>query len=578
MDIKGKEKFKLEVEKFVITRLRPLCSGHYSCYKGHNIRDYEESSVESRFRLMNKWCILHGTENKKSWAKLAAFPQLTNHEICQEMFWNAFRGRSKMYIQIKDLRVDEDVFPQRSDEFANSNRRNDEDENEVITLQCSLLTLQMLDYDIMMFRAMGYSGDEEYKEEAQKFYRPYLFSYVAEINRDKYERLKEAQRKTGIDMPDEEDGPAPYLWLECTFNPEKKDRSIDLDGYVVQSASSINKIRADLYILEDKKYPDATIKSILDGYELSKYCLKKDTPFIEAIKKNLGNNRLSTIDVYKIGNGNCAYAQGVDGNVGFFYDIGFNYRHRPQKIVPGVAYSYIDTMQEIYAKKPSFFILSHWDMDHIAGCAAAKKDFFDKDWFAPDCHDACIDAQRLAKYLDLKNHLFLAARRPRKGTFPGRLIGQINIKSNSASSKILATYRLYMGKKDKCDSSYPNCEGIVIEYTDKDKEKVVLMMGDVNYASFNKARVVRKHPLFADTQIDYLVVPHHGSEHTHYKQITDYGTTIKKGKTAIICCTNEDKKNRPNQEHRDELKKRFDENVITTEEASPGTNRIRICL
>ena len=53
------------------------------------------------------------------------------------------------------------------------------------------------------------------------------------------------------------------------------------------------------------------------------------------------------------------------------------------------------------------------------------------------------------------------------------------------------------GKRAKCNNNYPNCEGIVIEYTDLIKEKMVLMMGDVNYASFNMARLANKDAVFA---------------------------------------------------------------------------------
>lgn len=52
----------------------------------------------------------------------------------------------------------------------------------------------MLDYDIMMFRAIGDAQDEEYRTTAQRYYRPYIFSYVAEITQNTYNRLKELQK------------------------------------------------------------------------------------------------------------------------------------------------------------------------------------------------------------------------------------------------------------------------------------------------------------------------------------------------------------------------------------------------
>lgn len=565
MSATGKERLMWEVEKFVVTRLRPLQAPHYDCD--------DVSNLEKRQQLMDESRKSHENKYRNSQEKLVGFSQLTNHEICHEMFWNAFRGRSKMYIQIENFMFDEDRPFHRPDEKADENGITEED--EVIVLQCSLLTSQMLEYDIMMFNAMSDSGDEEYKEEARKFYRPYLFSYVAEINREKYERLRELQRKTEKDWSVEEDGSS-YLWLACTFNPDINVPKVGLSGYVVQSASSINKIKADLYIIEDEKTPRATVKEILDKYKLRPSCKIDDDSFIRKIESKLGNDRLSTIDVYKIGNGNCIYAQTESGNMSFFYDIGFNYRHRPGKIASGVKYSYSRTMKEIYGKQPSFFILSHWDMDHVAGGVAAGKGFLDKDWFAPDCYDACIDAKRLAKYLDMKGHLFLAKRPPRQKKSPGRLIGrQIDIKSTAIPSQTLATYRFYLGGKAKCDGSYPNCEGIVIEYTDVLNEKAVLMMGDVNYSSFNSARP--QNQSFAQTKIHYLIAPHHGSERTDYKKIADSGRIAIPGIEAIICCTNEEDVNRPNKYHRKELGKRF-EGVWTTEEAPPTKNSISIIL
>lgn len=580
MNVKGKKRFRWELEKFVATRLRPFWTSPYI----YDYKRYENIFLdqESRFKFMDDWWKWYGYRYRKKWKESVDFPRLTNHNICHEMFRNAFIGRSKMYIQIQDLRFDENAFFNKPDKIENGNRIKAEDKNEVIMLQCSLLTLQMLDYDSMIFRAMSDIEDDEYRRAAQQHYRPYLFSYIVEVDEEKYKKLKELQKRLeGLERLslDEEDEPSPYLWLACTFDPDINVPYMDLDGYVVQSASRINKIRENLYIIEDEKISRQTIKSILEGYKLRNSCLKDDDLFIRLIENKLGHNRLSAIDVYKIGNGNCVFAQGVDNDVSFFYDIGFNYKHRPQKIVPGVSYSYIDTMKKIYAQNPSFFILSHWDMDHIAGSVAARKEFLDKDWFAPDCYDACADAKRLAKYLDLKNHLYLAKRPSKEKTLSGRLIGhQICINSTASLSKTLAIYRLYMGEKKPCDRSYPNCEGIAIEYMDVAKKKNVLMMGDVNYASFNKARSVNKDTLFADTQIDYLIVPHHGSKHTAYKQITDSNKIIKKGKQAIICCTNEPTSNRPNDIHRKELEKRFADNVCTTEEAPSRDNSIKIIL
>lgn len=563
----GKERLVWELEKFVVTRLRP-CGGFPFIPE---IND----APEVRLQAMDAWWEQYKSRDRIRFGELVNSSRLTNHEICHNMFWNAFRARSKMYIQIENLlRVKdaEDEFYCRLD-----------GEEQVTTLQCSLLTLQMLDYDMIMFRAMNDPEDEEYRKAAQNFYRPYLFSYIMELDKKRYQKLRTLQEKAKTYLSQEEYEEFPYLWFECTFDPGVDAYNIRFDGYVVQSASSINKIRTELYIrIEDPTTSRKMAKNILDTYNLRLSCLKDDKYFIEKMEQQLKYERLSTIDVYRIGNGNCIYAQNKSGDLSFFYDIGFHYRHRPQTITPGSTYSYVGAMKKIYAQKPCIFILSHWDMDHIAGSAAAKKNFLDQDWFAPDCWDACIDAQRLAKYLDLKDHLFLARRPKSVRPLPsGRCIGTIDVKDTATPSQIAATYRFYMGKKASCDSSFPNCEGIVIEYTDyTKKQKTVLMMGDVNYASFNEARRANHDLLFADTRIDYLIAPHHGSRHTDYEKITAGKTPIT-GQKAIICCTNNSEnkeQDRPDDEHKKELIKRFNKNVCTTQEALPKDQYIRINL
>jgi hypothetical protein len=440
------------------------------------------------------------------------------------------------------------------------------------------VNLDMINYDNFMFSAMRYTENENYKNAAIKHYRPYFFSFIAEINRNEYEDIKKVQIKLieaeKNELPSEEDE-SPYIWMECILDTYIRD-GININGYVLQSASNIEKIRTDISIIENYDTPIKLKRDILDTYDINSSCCLDDDTFIQMVGNNIGHSTIKDIDVYKIGNGNCIFAH--NSNDGFFYDIGFNYRHSPKRISSGKSYNYSETMRKIVKNNPSCFILSHWDMDHIAGVAVAKKNYFDKDWFAPDCYDACLDAKRLAKYLDLKKHLFLAKRYSKDKTINKescRLIGKpINIKG--AQNKILATYKLYMGGKAKFDGSFPNCEGIVIEYT-KSEEKVILMMGDVNYASFNRAREINNDPKIADSQIEYLIVPHHGLQHTDYGELVNQNSnSIKKGDLAIICCTNEPSKDRPNDAHRKTLEKRFE--VITTEEIPKGDVSKRITL
>lgn len=446
MYVRGRERLMQELEQFTVKKLG-LCD---ICPDAFKFCDTLPSTKERLNRIYECW---NRRKSRTGWREFVQSSQLTNHEICHEMFRHALKGRLKTYIQIKDLR--------HSEESNISFCHQSDGEDRVVTLSCSLMTIQMLEYDTMMFEAMRDEEDQEYREAAQRFYRPYLFSYVMELDEKKYDALKKLQERVAEESRRENNESDPYLWFACTFASNSEGSDISLDGYVVQSASRISKIKAPLYIkIEDPTTSRRMAKSILDVYKLNPSCLKDDPSFTQRLQQKLGHDRLSTIDVYKVGNGNCVYAQGESGDMSFFYDIGFHYRHRPKIIVPGKLYSYVESMKRIYAQKPSFFILSHWDMDHIAGSAAARKDFLDQDWFAPDCWDACADAKRLAQYLDLKNHLFLA-KRPISGVGAGRCIGKVDVVSSAASPQILATYQFYMGEKAQRDSSLPNCEGSI---------------------------------------------------------------------------------------------------------------------
>ena len=564
MKYSGRDRFKILVAYFVINMLGKFYYKDYFYYK-----------IFRRFKSNKEFFLYFKKRGEHYFDRLIKTPNFKNHDICHEMFNNAFRGKSRMFIQMQDLSKYSPFKENDGDSLNNS--------EEVVTLYCSLLTLEMFFYDGLMFNAMRDTEDEDYKNAAIKHYRPYLFGFVAEINRNKYEEIKKLQKKLseveniGLNTKGSEN---PYIWMECKLNTYISD-NINISGYIIQSASNIEKIRADVTIIEKYDTPwfyNELIKDILDTYDISSSCHVDDDKFIQMIKNNIGNEMVKFIDVYKTGNSNCIFVNNVNG--GFFYDIGFNCKHKSDELSSGKSYNYTSTMKEIIKNTPSFFILSHWHTDHFVGIYSAKKDYFDKDWFAPDCYDACVGAKRLAKYLDLKKHLFLAERYSKDKTISKescRLIGKpINIKG--AKTNILGTYKLYMGGKAKCDGSFPNCEGIVIEYTKYTNSGniVVLMMGDVNYSSFNEARKNNNDPQIADSQIEYLIAPHHGSEHTDYGElVAQNSNSVKKGELAIICCAN-NSKHRPNAEHRKKLEKRF--KVITTEEIQKGDVSKRITL
>ena len=77
--------------------------------------------------------------------------QPNNHELCHEMFRNAYNGRSLMFIQREELFRGKIKF----------------EKEEKVTFSFSLAILQMFDYDIMMFNIMENSEDEAYADAAK---------------------------------------------------------------------------------------------------------------------------------------------------------------------------------------------------------------------------------------------------------------------------------------------------------------------------------------------------------------------------------------------------------------------------
>lgn len=547
MNIGGKQRFKLELEKFISTRLRPV-SGISSVERGTDPKKGWNDREERSAIMQRAW-------REERHGERIGHQQPNNHELCHEMFWNAYSGRSLMFIQMEELSRGKIKF----------------EKEEKVTLYFSLATLQMFDYDIMMFDIMENSEDEAYADAAKKYYCPYIFGYVAEVDREKYRQLCLLQEEVyGSGTEAEESGS--YRWFLCMLDQgdNKEQVYLQLDGYVVEAASHITKRKHILNIIET---PGKTLKELrkeLDCYQMRRCCLKSDNAIIDTIKKHIPSGPLHRMDIYRIGNGNCVCAAENDPKKCFFYDVGYNCRHKPKKITSGASYNYVDAMRAISSRSPAMVVLSHWDMDHIAGSVAIGKSIFEKPWIAPDCYDAVQTACRIAKYLDLRDQLYLVDRRSGpKGKAVARRIGSIN--------EISHEYLFYMGDKASCDASIANCEGIMIEYRDKMNDRVVLMLGDVNYTSFDNARSNAGEKLFAETKIDDVIVPHHGSKHTDYIKITGPGKPLVKGDKAVICCVDDVGEDRPNKEHKKELEKRFE--VLTTEsDASPDKVSVKIIL
>lgn len=534
--IKGKERFCKEIRKIsMMSEIDKWNSRFDRRYKDFKNQNWESWFAEFDTFLSQENGEAGGITRKPENLEIKTLPN--NSELCHSLFRDCYYGDGNAFIQILNMEALEK-------------------EEETITLDCALFSRSLLEYDQMVIQALG-DNDEEYRSLVLEYYRPYIFSFIMEVEPGAYQKLREVY----LDSVGELENIDNYMYFSCSFNAINGEELV-YPGYVIESASPIRKYETYIKLIENCAISRRAVDKYIQNYNLSN--IVTDAVFINKLEASWSKIRVSKLEAYKIGNGNCICVEGEKNC--FFYDVGFNYRHRPQLINSGKSYNYQSSMRQIAKRKPEFIILSHWDMDHIAGCAATCRDIFDKKWFAPDCEDAGLNAKRLAKYLDMKDNLIRVSRKN------GRCLGTIEISDEHDVSRTIASYKFYIGEKSSCDRSLPNCQGIAILMKDYEKEETILMLGDVNYESFNRARNNSGDSLIENMTIDYLIAPHHGSERTNYGLLVGNRLTPVNGTTAIVCCTNDVAANRPNADHMANLQARFTKSVLTTEEASASVS------
>ena len=200
--------------------------------------------------------------------------------------------------------------------------------------------------------------------------------------------------------------------------------------------------------------------------------------------------------------------------------------------------------------QPSCVVLSHWDMDHIIGCAYASQDIFNVKWIAPYLvsskdKKASINSIRLAHYLNALGNLCLVDREQ-----TNKLIAKISC-ANDIEIKV------WLGSGTSNKITPRNREGLTLEILDKKRRYLhVLLAGDVPYKCMNN--------LLTDP-IDIMHVPHHCSS----MELDKLKNLPSVGKYAIIS-TNRKKTGTLNcdSNHHDKLRKKFKEVLHTIDNPS----------
>ncbi|MDM8201941.1 hypothetical protein [Allofournierella massiliensis] len=310
------------------------------------------------------------------------------------------------------------------------------------------------------------------------------------------------------------------------------------------SASPLVHIEGRLLVFQDEKIEASVLRTINSTYNPHKFSSESNETIERILKECWKNDLISTIDIYNVGHGNADYIRGPHRRI--LYDIGYNYR-----CYPGPKHyqtRFWKAVTAIRHLKPNCVILSHWDLDHIIGCAYSQGNVFDVPWIAPHLvasksEKASTNSIRLAHYLASTKKLHLVDR-----TQPEQLIATIRAKKN-------VKIKLWLGK-GKSICSLKNREGLFVEISGS---LHVLLGGDVPYSCMPGS-------IFGN-QIDYMHVPHHCSS----MELRQLRRLKNKGKLAAIS-TNRFKNGNLNccGSHHDALERVFDKVMSTIDD--PGGN------
>lgn len=366
----------------------------------------------------------------------------------------------------------------------------------------NVMTRSMLEYDESYFFETSFQKPDEY--------RPYFYSYIvymdAQSDINAFNRLREMESK----------------WFIADFKKTNHLGWYEYYGAIEKSASPVIIRNRRIYI-SDEELDQTTVDRINNAYPVKK--ASNDSLVRNCIKAILNNVHFTSSRVYKIGNGNLISLNG--NSFVMMYDIGYHsIQSKDEKRT-----KYGNAIKSFKSIKPNVVILSHWDDDHIMGCAYARSELFECPWFAPEIEKKnAIGAKRLAAYLTVKNKLTVIQRQK-----DARKLVEI-CGTNSVIN-------FYVGENKKKGSiTKENCGGIVVEIKNRNRGKTVesLFCGDVPYEAISTV-------LWNCRSIGYdnLLVPHHGSK------MECKSLKIKQHANAIVCGNN--KKNRPECSHKNSL-------------------------
>lgn len=459
-----------------------------------------------------------------------------HHNLCKLMFHDVKQGK-EVWIQIDDIY---------------SSNENLDSENPKNFVRVSLLNQNMLDYDRNMFQLL--SSENEYQELARNVFRPYFLHFLIDVTKIDEKSI------TFISNPENLGQWFKGEFLQKENVPDMMENL--MEGLIESSASPVHYEKHTL-IIKNIHLGSIILKEINDTYDAPSIGVRSDKYVNNELKHIFNNTKFSKVRVYNVGNGNCIYIKGLDGKKpkNLLYDIGYHNHFYPRRVLGRTSYQRSIHAIRSFSKHLDCIILSHWDLDHILGCAHAPQYLFHRKWIAPNFppkERTVISARRLAVYLDRIGSLILVDRNPT----PQRTNAFACLTDQTSKSTISfwigngLARRIPGVKRKKADSriSKINREGIIIEIANINhhgKNTNCLLSGDVPYSSMPNGvnLITNKSPL------DYLVVPHHGSN-MDFNELN-----VAPQACAIISAAGVN--NLPHDEHKEALKTKGYQTFIT---------------
>lgn len=446
----------------------------------------------------------------------------SHREKCKSIF-SHIDSAECLYIKVERNSYERESINRFAEEISLDNFDNKQD------IRVSLLTRDIMEYDLEMFSV-------ESKAKLLNEFRPYFISFIVPLEINNIENIESVSEG----------------WYEGRFyrndsfnldETDSKQEHVILDGVLEISASPVNYLDGKLIVFTNNKIKKTVLDRINSIYDPKKFkCTDNKT--VESFLNNAWMHDIpKTIDFYNVGHGNADYIRGFNRRI--LYDIGYNYRSFPNRHHS----RYLRAVNALRYMKPNCVVLSHWDMDHIIGCAYANQDIFNVKWIAPHLvsskdKNASINSIRLAHYLDALGNLCLVDRNQNK----------ISIATISCANDI--EIKIWLGNGASMITP-KNREGLILEIVDKNRNKAhVLLAGDVPYNCIDGSVI---------QFVDIMHVPHHCSN----MELDQLKNLQGKGELAIISTNrNKDGTLNRNSNHYAELNIKFDEVIHTIDNKS----------